>query len=59
MTPLGANMTDFGKLYGVSRYTVLGWIRQGLPFVPTGKKHKLIVISEAEKWFRSRQVRLR
>jgi hypothetical protein len=49
-------MTTAGKLIGKSRWVIQSFIRQGLPFVPTGKRHKLILVSELEKWLKARQV---
>lgn len=57
--PLAVNMTDAGKLLGLSRWSVQGFIRQGLPYVATGKRHKLILVSELEKWLKGRQVRVK
>lgn len=59
MTPLTTDLDGFAKLNGVSRWVVRKWLREGMPFMPEGKRSKRIVVSEAEKWFRSRQVRLR
>lgn len=59
MTPLAANMSRAGEIAGVSRWTIQGWIRQGLPFIQTGKRHKLIIVSEMEKWLKSRQTTAR
>ena len=53
---LGLNMTEAGELYGVSRWTVQDWVRQGLPFIPSGTKHKMILASSLEKWLKDRQV---
>jgi predicted site-specific integrase-resolvase len=56
MTPLALNMTDAGKLAGVSRWTIQAWIRSGLPYIPSGRKHKMILASALESWLKSRQV---
>lgn len=56
MNRLTVNMTELGEMTGRSRWVVQGWIRQGLPYIPTGRKHKLILVSVAEQWLKSRQV---
>lgn len=56
MTPLSLDMTEAGALYGVSRWTVQAWIREGLPYIPSGRKHKRILASTLEAWLKSRQV---
>lgn len=53
---IAVNMTDAGKLLGLSRWSIQAMIRQGLPFIATGKRHKLILVSELEKWLKSRQI---
>ena len=58
MTPLGVNMKEAGELYGVSRWVVQDWIRAGLPYIPSGRKHKMILVSELAKWMQSRQISL-
>lgn len=56
MTPIAVSLTDAGKLIGRSRHFIQSLIRQGLPFIPTGKKHKLVLVSELEAWLKARQV---
>ena len=53
--PMAVNMTDAGKLCSVSRWTIQTFIRQGLPFIATGRKHKLILVSDLEAWLKSRR----
>lgn len=53
---LSGNMSEAGELHGVSRWQIQKWVRQGLPYVPEGRKAKRIVFSELEKWLISRQV---
>lgn len=52
---MALNMTEVGELLGRSRWHVQAMIRDGLPFIPTGKRHKLILVSELEKYLKSRQ----
>lgn len=56
MNQIAGNMTAAGKRYGVSRWTVQAFIRMGCPFVPRGRKAKLIIFSEMDNWLKSRQV---
>ena len=59
MTPIAVNLTEAGALIGRSRWHVQNMIRQGLPFIPTGKRHKLVLVSELEKWLKGRQARVK
>ena len=55
---IAGTMTEAGDRYSVSRWTVQAWVRMGLPFIPTGRKAKLIIFSEMDKWMQSRQISL-
>lgn len=54
--PLALNMTDAGKLCGQSRWKIQEFIRAGLPFIPQGRRTKLILVSALTKWLESRQI---
>lgn len=56
MNVMSLNMTEAGKLYGVSRWVIQDWVRAGLPYIPTGRKHKRILASTLEAWLKSRQI---
>lgn len=56
---IAVNMKDAGKLCGLSRWAIQGFIRQGLPYIPTGGRNKLIMVSVLEQWLKSRQTTAR
>ena len=59
MTPLAANLTQFGKLCGVGRKKVQAWIREGMPFIPESRKNKLIIVSVGLDWLKGRMVTIK
>jgi excisionase family DNA binding protein len=46
----GLSITEFAKKLGVSRPTVAGWMKDGLPYARLGEKIVRIDFQDATKW---------
>lgn len=57
MTPLLLNVTEAAKLMGVSRWSVSEMCRRfTLPWIPRGRKGRLIATADIERWIRESKV---
>ena len=58
LPPLLLNITEFAALIGESRWSAAARLRRfEVPFIPTGRKHKRIALTDAIAWMESRKVR--
>jgi excisionase family DNA binding protein len=53
--PLTVTMSEAAELVGVSRWSIQRFIREGLPFIPCGRKAKRINVSTLTAWLKAQE----